>query len=42
MNFRIVKINDDTYEKLFNLSIYDGTKEKLLKNNDMLIIICIE
>jgi len=42
VNFRIVKIDDVIYEKLFNLLIYDSMKEKLFKNNNMLIIICIE
>jgi len=37
VNFKIVKINDVVYEKLFNLLVYVSVREKLFKNN-MLIL----
>lgn len=39
VSFRIIKIDDVAYEKLFNLWIYDRIRDKLFKSNDMLIII---
>jgi hypothetical protein len=37
MNFEIVRINYVGYEELFNLLIYESIREKLFKNN-MLIL----
>jgi hypothetical protein len=37
MNFKIVRIDDVCYEELFNLLIYESIREKLFKNN-MLIL----
>jgi len=42
MSFGIIKIDDVSYEKLFNLLIYDIIRDTLFENNDMLIIILIE
>ena len=41
MNFEIVKIDDVFYDELFNLSVYESIREKLLENN-MLIIVLTE
>ena len=37
MNFKIVRIDDVCYEELFNLLIFESIREKLFKNN-MLIL----
>jgi hypothetical protein len=41
VNFEIVKIDDVFYDELFNLSVYESIREKLLENN-MLIIVLTE
>jgi len=41
VNFEIVKIGDAFYNELFNLSVYESIREKLLENN-MLIIVLTE
>ena len=38
----MVKIDDVAYKKFFNISFYESIREKLFKNNDMLIIIFTE
>ena len=42
MSFEIVKIDDVAYKELFNISFYESIREKLFKNNDMLIIVHTE
>jgi hypothetical protein len=42
VNFEIVKIDDAFYDELFNLSVYESIREKLLENNNMLIIVLTE
>jgi len=39
VNFKIVKINDVVYEKLFNLLVYVSVREKLFKNNMLILYI---
>jgi len=38
MSFWTVKIDDVFYKEFNNLSVYDIMRDKLFKNNDMLII----
>ena len=42
MSFEIIKDDDVAYDELFNLLVYESIKEKLLEDNNMLIIVFIE
>ena len=39
VNFKIVKVNNVVYEKLFNLLIYVSVREKLFKNSMLILYI---
>jgi hypothetical protein len=41
-SFEIIKDDDVAYDELFNLLVYESIREKLLEDNDMLIIVLIE
>jgi hypothetical protein len=38
MKFKIVKIDNVVYKKLFNLLVYESIRENLFKNNKVLIL----
>jgi hypothetical protein len=42
VSFEIIKDDDVAYDELFNLLVYESIKEKLLEDNNMLIIVFIE
>ena len=41
MSFATVNVDNVAYEKLNNVSVYDIIRDKLLKNNDIIIFLSV-